>query len=158
MVAFRMDVVIPNHLESGFLPPTHRRVPTGATVPQQAERSYAVITILDETDNVLAVGILSCGMEGRKLVLEEVIAGKGSLLGYYFGRGRRKVVVETPVFRLRGQLRTQWTNGSRTWTVELLQATSIERGLARPELAPGEGGPFPAFSRRYLPGEHKRAG
>ncbi|HKS92144.1 MAG TPA: hypothetical protein VJQ83_09475, partial [Tepidiformaceae bacterium] len=70
----------------------------------------------------LALGVLNNAENPVVLVVDRVTAGKGRLLHYYFGEGRRHVVAEVGEFRLRGDLRTHWQDGERRWEIQLRAA------------------------------------
>ena len=78
-------------------------------------------------------------------LLERVAAGKGRLLGYYFGRGNRAVEVESGDFRLRGSLRTSWAANERRWKVQMQPLTAA---AAHPGNA-SNGSPLAAPSRNH---------
>jgi len=45
--------------------------------------------------------------------------GSGALLAYYFGKGRRQVVVQAgPNEGVSAHLKTRWANGHREWTLD----------------------------------------
>ncbi|HEY5476603.1 MAG TPA: hypothetical protein VIK11_07785 [Tepidiformaceae bacterium] len=78
-----------------------------------------MITLLSDSGKELATGMLKAGRADRTLELDRVIRGKGQLLHYFFGRGRRAVLVEVGDFRLRGVLATRWIGSERLWQVAL---------------------------------------
>lgn|GEM_PF-1385273 len=105
-----------------------RRAPDGgARVRQDEARACEV---LDEQGSFLAAAVMRPADGGRALLLSRV-AGKGRLLSYYFGRGGRRVFIETGEFRLRGRLRTRWLENERLWIVDLDEAAAgPERAVA----------------------------
>lgn len=78
-----------------------------------------MITLLSDSGERLAIGILRAGRAGRILELERILQGKGHLLQYFFGRGKRAVIVESGEFTLRGTLATRWLEEQRLWQVVL---------------------------------------
>ncbi len=99
----------------------------GAGLRQDEARACEV---LDEQGSFLATAVMRPADGGRALLLSRVV-GKGRLLGYYFGRGGRKVLIETGDFRLRGRLRTRWLENERLWIVDLDEGTArAERAVA----------------------------
>lgn len=78
-----------------------------------------MIRIVGEDGNELAVGVLTQTSGAATLTIDRVTAGKGRLLRYYFGEGRRHVVAELGEFRLRGNLQTCWQDGERRWEIRL---------------------------------------
>ena len=61
--------------------------------------------------------------------IERVLEGKGTLLNYYFGRGGRKVTLESDTFQLHGTLKTHWAKNERKWRLEL-EPAEAERAAA----------------------------
>ena len=92
-----------------------------------------MVRILGDDGNELAIATLR-QTEHELLSIERVVRGKGSLLHYYFGEGRRIVHVESGNFILTGTIRTQWTGGERLWYIKLAVP------LAAPSQLVGGGG------------------
>jgi hypothetical protein len=85
------------------------------------------VTLRDSDGNDLATALLSLENAGPRLALERVLAGRGTLLRHYFGKGLRAVMLESGDFRLRGKLSTRWAGGERVWFVEL-QPVVVQSG------------------------------
>jgi hypothetical protein len=85
-----------------------------------------MIRLVGEDGEELAVAAASVSnrIEAMAIVLEQIERGAGNLLRYYFARGQRIVVVHVDGLMLPGTLRTRWTGTRRTWTIELVAATS----------------------------------
>jgi hypothetical protein len=58
------------------------------------------------------------------LTIDRVIQGKGRLLHYYFGQGRRTVHLEEGDFLLTGTLATKWLEAERLWMISLARPGS----------------------------------
>ena len=83
-----------------------------------------MIRIMGDNGAELAVGLLNTAADTAVLTVERVTAGKGRLLRYYFGEGRRHVVAEIGDFCLRGNLQTRWQDGERRWEIRLRTAAT----------------------------------
>jgi len=81
-----------------------------------------MIRILGDDGAELAIGLVHNAPDPVVLLLDRITAGKGRLLRYYFGEGRRHVVADLGDFRLRGNLRTHWQDGERRWEIQLRPA------------------------------------
>ena len=77
-----------------------------------------MVRILADDGHELAVATLR-ETERELLSIERVIRGKGRLLHYYFGEGRRMVHIESGAFILTGTIRTRWTGAERRWHIKL---------------------------------------
>lgn len=88
-------------------------------IPFQDETlaSNVQLTLVDDAGNQLAAARL-VGAAGRTVEITVERNAAGALLAYLFGRGRRRVVLESDDIRLPGRLTTEW-NGHRRWYVEL---------------------------------------
>ena len=67
--------------------------------------------------------LLATGREHRAVDADgfafECERGNGTLLTYYFGKGKRRVVVRTgPNEGVTASLGTRWVNGHREWTLD----------------------------------------
>jgi len=67
--------------------------------------------------------LLAEGRGARKGQQESIefccATGAGALLAYYFGKGRRQVVVQAgPNEGVSAHLKTRWANGHREWTLD----------------------------------------
>jgi hypothetical protein len=84
---------------------------------EEAERRSLTLMLLDDQGCSLASACL-VGTAGR--IVEVAVERKmsGRLLAYLYGRGRRRVTIETDGIRLPGRLTTSWY-GHRRWFVEL---------------------------------------
>ena len=96
-----------------------------------------MIRILGEDGSELASGIRSEILNPAVLTVDRVTSGKGRLLHYYFGQGRRHVVADLGEFQLRGNLHTRWQDGERRWEIRL-----------RPAVPPAPPRPGPAVTSR----------
>lgn len=85
-----------------------------------------MIRILGDDGNEIAAALLNQVHDPVVLVVDRVTSGKGKLLQYYFGQGRRHVVADLGDFRLRGSLRTRWQDGERRWEIRLHSAGESE--------------------------------
>ncbi len=81
-----------------------------------------MIRILGDDGAELAIGLVHNAPDPVVLLLDRITAGKGRLLHYYFGEGRRHVVADLGDFHLRGNLRTRWQDGERLWEIQLRPA------------------------------------
>lgn len=73
----------------------------------------------DDPDGAcIAEATLEVPQNGTTARLLRVKRGSG-LLHYYFGRGRRWVLVDTPDGKVKGRLHTRWEGIRRTWEVTL---------------------------------------
>lgn len=71
-----------------------------------------------ESSRLLATAREAAEEEGRVRVVS-CTAGNGSLLTYYYGRGKRDVVVRTgPNEGMTAHLGTRWRAGHREWTLD----------------------------------------
>ena len=75
-------------------------------------------TISDADGRPLAEAELRCAEDSPVVTLESVDYS-GPLLGYYFGRGERRVMVEVGGTLVPGQLDTHWQGAGRAWWVTL---------------------------------------
>lgn len=98
-----------------------------------------MIRILGDDGAELARALLHEAPDPVVLLVERVTAGKGRLLHYYFGEGRRHVTAELGDFRLRGNLRTRWQDGERRWEIQLRAANLDATGNNAPSV--GTSGP-----------------
>lgn len=99
-----------------------------------------MIRIMGDDGAELALGVLNNAENPVVLVVDRVTAGKGRLLHYYFGEGRRHVVAEVGEFRLRGDLRTHWQDGERRWEIQL-RAAQLD---VHPSAPPAAASPAPS--------------
>ena len=61
----------------------------------------------------------ACEDKGRHRLTFSSADGNGALLTYYFGKGKREVVVRSGTNEgMTGQLGTHWRSGHREWTVD----------------------------------------
>jgi hypothetical protein len=90
-----------------------------------------MIRILGDDGTELASGVINHALDPVVLVVDRVISGKGRLLQYYFGQGRRHVVADLGDFRLRGNLRTRWQDGERRWEIRLRPASRDSADASR---------------------------
>ncbi len=98
---------------------------------QDFARIVAMITLLSDSGRELAAGTVRPGHSGQTLELDHVVRGKGQLLHYFFGRGKRAVIVEAGDFRLRGTLATRWLGQERRWEVALERPRRVGTALPR---------------------------
>ncbi len=89
-----------------------------------------MLTLFSDSGKELAIGTVRPGNIGQTLELDRVVQGKGQLLHYFFGRGKRAVIVEAGDFRLRGMLATQWLGQERLWQVTLERPRHVAAALA----------------------------
>lgn len=89
-----------------------------------------MITLLSDSGEKLATGTLRAGRADRTLEFDRIARGKGHLLQYFFGRGKRAVIVESGDFRLRGVLATRWLEQERLWQVALEQPRPVRTVVA----------------------------
>lgn len=84
--------------------------------------------VLASNGELLSHGLVGRGSGPSTIVLDQASA-RGALLGYYFARGLRDVIVRIGDFQLQGRLRTSWEETHREWTIELEPIRS-QRGAA----------------------------
>jgi hypothetical protein len=84
---------------------------------EEANRRSVTLLLLDDQGCPLTSACL-VGTAGRtvEVAVERKVSGR--LLAYLYGRGRRRVTIETDGIRLPGRLTTSWY-GHRRWFVEL---------------------------------------
>ncbi|MBN9492491.1 hypothetical protein J0H33_03990 [bacterium] len=75
------------------------------------------LTLIDDRDEQLAPARL-VGAAGRMIEIAVERKATGRLLEYLYGKGRRRVVIESDGVRLPGRLTTEWS-GHRRWFVQL---------------------------------------
>ena len=75
-------------------------------------------TIFDADGRPLA-GAELVSADDSPLVTLEVVDYPGRLLGYYFGRGERRVMVELGGTLVPGEIDTRWQGSHRAWWVTL---------------------------------------
>jgi hypothetical protein len=98
----------------------------------------------DDPDGAcIAEATLELPQNGTTARLLRIKRGAG-LLNFYFGRGRRWVLVDTPDGRVKGRLHTRWEGIRRSWEVTL-QAVPREGPDAPP------GGTDPSSSKPPSP-------
>jgi len=78
-----------------------------------------VAAIFADDELELARGTARTTADGAVLVFDRVLEGKGRLLRYYFGEGRRAVRVEAGGATVRGTLQTRWLDQQRIWLVRV---------------------------------------
>ena len=71
--------------------------------------------ILDDRDIVVSSASVQFSSDPRLIALAGV--DERALLGYYFARGSRRVVIDLGAVRLSGRLDTRWAGGRRRWSV-----------------------------------------
>jgi len=81
--------------------------------------------IRDTSGRAIASVTLSTGDNEQTIRVERVLDGKGTLLNYYFGRGGRRVTIESEMFQLTGILKTNWVKNERKWRVEVEPAETF---------------------------------
>lgn len=79
--------------------------------------------ILAEDGTLLTAAAARFDDSGEPAVLCAV-ESRGALLSYYFGRGKRRVLLDVGEFRLRGTLATDWARGARLWNIALTPIAS----------------------------------
>jgi hypothetical protein len=84
----------------------------------------------------LAVATVRPADDLRIYGISRVASGKGRLLQYYFGQGRRAVDLQVGDFRLKGVLRTEWLGHERLWLVALREPALAGSLEARREPVP----------------------
>lgn len=75
--------------------------------------------IRDSSGQHIASVQLAANSGEETITIERVLDGKGTLLNYYFGRGGRRVTIESDSFQLAGTLKTNWAKNERKWRVEV---------------------------------------
>jgi hypothetical protein len=76
--------------------------------------------LLDEQGMELATVVVAGRLvDGRFLYIEKVEEGAGHLLNHRFGRGRKRVILESNGCQRRARLGTRWFNNHREWQLEL---------------------------------------
>ena len=71
-----------------------------------------------ETSRLLAMGHGARGGDHEPIRFH-CETGAGMLLAYYFGKGRRQVVIQSgPNEGLPAHMKTRWSNGQREWTFD----------------------------------------
>lgn len=76
-------------------------------------------TIRDLDGAALANVVLDDHADGPRLAVGRVSGGKAKLLGHYFGKGLRQVLLDSGDFEFRAVLSTMWKGTSRQWFLEL---------------------------------------
>lgn len=74
--------------------------------------------IFDPDGDCIAEATLELPENGTTARLHRIKKGAG-LLNFYFGRGKRWVVVDTPDGQVRGRLHTRWEGIRRAWEITL---------------------------------------
>jgi hypothetical protein len=99
----------------------------------ESPEEQAMARILDTDGRLLAEAALHLSDDDQHIVLTQ-IAGKGTLLKYYFASAGRGVIVELGEQRAEGRLATRWQGSGRLWLVTLDQPGIIRgnRDPARP--------------------------
>lgn len=83
-------------------------------------------TILDKDGHEIADATLEIPVNGSTARLR--VPRANGLLNYYFGRGGRKVLVDTPDGRVEGHLNTHWERFGRVWEIVLKMPTQANLG------------------------------
>ena len=86
--------------------------------------------ISDEGGAAVAEVVLLPGETPRSVAVRPLTA-KGALLGFYFGKGRRRVRIGLGEFTLPAILHTRWAGRERVWWVELCAAAPEPGGARR---------------------------
>lgn len=94
--------------------------------------------ILSDDGLDLATALVEPGDDPMTVTLARVISGKGRLLQYYFGAGRRAVLIDKGTLQLHGTLRTKWTGAERRWYIHMQPAGA--QAPIRPAAAGGAHG------------------
>jgi hypothetical protein len=74
-----------------------------------------MVTILDDHGLIVSTGSARIDADAR--VIAFTPANTGAMLGYYFDRAGRYVVVDFGEVRLLGRIETQWDGRQRHWLV-----------------------------------------
>jgi hypothetical protein len=75
--------------------------------------------IYDVDSSSLLATAREAGEAGARGCVLSCIAGNGALLSYYYGRGKRDVVVRSgPNEGMTAHLATRWHAGKREWTLD----------------------------------------
>ena len=90
--------------------------------------SARVCDVFGTNGEALTQAIVGAGSPPSTIHLDQ-LSGRGALLGYYFARGLRDVIVCIGDFQLRGRLRTTWIDDHREWQIDL-EPTRAEHGAA----------------------------
>ena len=95
-----------------------------------------MIAILDDRDIALSNASVQFCSDPRAIALAGV--DERALLGYYFARGRRRVVIDLGAVQLRGRLDTRWDGNHRRWFVRTDVAAIVPATLkaASPDAEP----------------------
>ncbi len=75
--------------------------------------------ILADDRSLLASVVLGDSPDSGVLAVAHVLKGKGQLLGYYLGKGKRAVLVELGMVSLPGNLESRWDQDERAWQIRL---------------------------------------
>ena len=98
-------------------------------------------TIRDLDGVALASVVLDDHSDGPRLSVGRVAGGKPKLLGHYFGKGLRQVLLDSGDFQFLAILSTAWKGTSRQWFLELrapgygLEPIDLGEGTKFPEMA-----------------------
>jgi|GEM_PF-4403793 len=77
-----------------------------------------VFQLYDADSTRLLATAREAGQEGPARVVS-CIAGNGALLSYFYGRGKRDVIVRSgPNEGMSAHLGTRWRGGRREWTLD----------------------------------------
>ncbi len=96
--------------------------------------------IFDPDGECIAEATLELPENGTTARLHRIKKGAG-LLNFYFGQGKRWVVVDTPDGQVRGRLHTRWEGIRRAWEITLPAAPRELAGAKESEPAESGGGP-----------------
>jgi hypothetical protein len=88
--------------------------------------------ILSDDGRDLATAIVESGQDSMTVTLARVVDGKGRLLQYYFGAGRRAVLLDKGALQLHGTLRTKWMGAERRWYIHMQPAVAEAPGRRAP--------------------------
>lgn len=77
------------------------------------------LEIYDAESSRLLATAREAGKEGGRARVVSCTKGNGTLLTYYYGRGKRDVVVRSgPNEGMTAHLGTRWRGGHREWTLD----------------------------------------
>lgn len=89
-----------------------------------------MLRILTDDRRQIALAHDLTPLDGSTLVMGRVVEGKGQLLEYYFGEGRKAVVLDLGPSEMRANLQTRWLGAERQWMVRVPPIPeSADKGL-----------------------------
>lgn len=84
------------------------------------------VALCDLKGRAIARVVLDSASNDREFAVQRIVAGKGALLGQYFGKALREVMLESGDFRMRARLSTTWLGYQRRWFLQLRPKEAVE--------------------------------